>query len=137
MKEGFDPPKNEQSYRKIKIDSGTMRLFKQLIDTMPDNIHKLVFFSLSSKYKVISNNNVNSLLQKTLEYLNIQPISIHGLRHKNASVLLYQKVSIYYVSERLGYSNIETTLSYYAQVIKELRARDEKSTIKTFEDMTG
>lgn len=60
---------------------------------------------------------------------------MHGLRHTHASVLLYKKVSIYYVSERLGHSNIETTLKEYTHVIKELRVEDEIGTMKTFEEM--
>lgn len=60
---------------------------------------------------------------------------MHGLRHTHASVLLYKKVSIYYVSERLGHSDIETTLKEYTHVIKELRVEDERGTMKTFEEM--
>lgn len=50
-------------------------------------------------------------------------------------MLLYKKVSIYYVSERLGHSDIETTLKGYTDVIKELREEDELGTINTFEKM--
>ncbi|WP_318246279.1 tyrosine-type recombinase/integrase [Bacillus sp. PS06] len=60
---------------------------------------------------------------------------MHGLRHTHASVLLYRKVDINYVSERLGHSNIETTYKHYSHVIKELREEDEKLTIETFENM--
>ena len=70
-----------------------------------------------------------------LKSLDIELISVHGLRHTHASILLYRKVSIYYVSERLGHKDIDTTLKYYAHIIKELRVRDEKSTIATFEKM--
>ncbi|MEC1714993.1 tyrosine-type recombinase/integrase [Schinkia azotoformans] len=135
MHEGFGPTKNEQSIRKIKMDKQTMNAFKKLFDSTPKNIHDLVFFSAKSKYKVISNGYANKLLEKVLKELNIDPISVHGLRHTHASVLLYKKVSIYYVSERLGHSDIDTTMSYYSHVIKELRERDEKSTIETFENM--
>jgi len=57
------------------------------------------------------------------------------LRHTHASILLYKKVTIYYVSERLGHADIETTLQSYAHIVKELRKQDEKSTIKIFEVM--
>jgi integrase len=60
---------------------------------------------------------------------------MHGLRHTHASVLLYKKVSIYYVSERLGHSDIETTLKEYTHEVKELRVEDERATMKTFEEM--
>lgn len=114
-----------------------LHLIGGLFEKTDNNVHDLIFFSHSSKYKIISNNAVNKLLGKVLEELNIDEISVNSLRHTHASVLLYQKVSIYYVSERLGHGDIETTMSYYAHVIKELRERDEKSTVKIFESMTG
>src|SRR5699024_4410388 len=102
-----------------------------------DNIHQLVFYSPSSKYKIISNNASNNLLRKTLKKLDIQPITMHGLRHTHASVLLYKKVSIYYVSERLGHKDIETTLNNYSHVIKELRTKDEKASVEVYENMVS
>ncbi|MEC1718421.1 site-specific integrase [Schinkia azotoformans] len=133
--EGFGPTKNEQSNRLIKMDGKTMGHFKNFFKNMPTNIHQLVFYSPSSKYKVISNTNANKLLRKVLTELKIDPISMHGLRHTHASVLLYKKVSIYYVSERLGHGDIDTTLREYTHVIKELREKDELGTINTFERM--
>ena len=70
-----------------------------------------------------------------MKELNIDPISIHGLRHTHASILLYRRVSIYYVSERLGHKDIDTTHKYYSHVIKELREEDAKSTIGMFAKM--
>ena len=136
MHEGFGPTKNEQSNRIIKMDKNTMEVFKELLTNSPTNMYQLVFFSAQSKYKVFSNNNVNKLLQNVLRDLDIDPITVHGLRHTHASVLLFKKVSIYYVSERLGHKDIETTLKDYSHVIKELRVEDEAGTIKTFEMMS-
>lgn len=62
-------------------------------------------------------------------------ISCHGLRHTHASVLLYKDVSIYYVSERLGHADIETTLRVYSHVIRELRLRDEEKSVEVYERM--
>ncbi|NMM52124.1 tyrosine-type recombinase/integrase [Paenibacillus aquistagni] len=137
MHTGFGPTKNAQSNRVIKIDAETMKIFKELFTTLPDSPHGLVFYSPQSKYKVISNGAVNKELKSILTKNKIEPISIHGLRHTHASVLLYKKVSIYYVSERLGHEGIETTLSYYAHIVKELREQDVKSTIKIFGSMVG
>ncbi|MEY9097037.1 tyrosine-type recombinase/integrase [Paenibacillus sp. RC84] len=137
MHEGWGPTKNKQSVREIKMDSKTMQTFKTWFESIPDNIHKLVFYSPESKYKVLSNNGANSALGSLLNKLNINPISIHGLRHTHASILLYKKVSIYYVSERLGHGDVETTMKHYAHIVKELREQDEKSTMKIFDEMAG
>lgn len=135
MHDGQGPTKNEQSIRTIKMDETTMKVFKDMFDRKPDNIHGLVFYSPESKYKVISNAAANKALDHILKALKIEPITIHGLRHTHASILLYKKVSIYYVSERLGHGDIETTLQHYAHIVKELRKEDEKSTIKIFGEM--
>jgi integrase len=135
MHEGFGPTKNDKSNRVIKMDGNTMKIFKELFDKVPENIHGLVFYSPQSKYKVLSNGAVNKSLKSILEKLNVEPISVHGLRHTHASILLYKRRSIYYVSERLGHGDFQTTLETYAHVVKELRAEDEQATIETFEKM--
>lgn len=67
--------------------------------------------------------------------LGIDPITMHGLRHTHACVMLYKKVSIYYVSERLGHKDIQTILKVYSHVTKELRAEDAKATVEIFGNM--
>lgn len=133
MHEGFGPTKNEKS-RIVKMSSQVMEIFRDLFEKTPDNIHRLVFYSPSSKYKVLSNGGANKTLEAILKRLNIDPISVHGLRHTHASILLYKRVSVYYVADRLG-DDVETINMYYAHIIKELRAEDEKSTVKIIEDM--
>lgn len=138
MHEGFGTTKNKQSARIIKMDNQTMSAFRDWFNHTPDNVYRLVFFSQSSKYHVLSNGHMNKLLKSLLCELDIeQSITVHGLRHSHASILLYQGVSIYYVSERLGHSDIETTNNHYAHIVKELRERDAEQTTKLFEDMAG
>ncbi len=132
---GFAKTKNASSNRTIKMDSNTMDLFKKLFDEIPNNMHNLVFYSPRSSKKVLTNEFVNKILKKTLADLNIESISVHGLRHTHASILLYKKISIYYVSERLGHAKIDTTLNYYSHVIKELREEDTRNTLDLFEKM--
>ncbi|WML32227.1 tyrosine-type recombinase/integrase [Neobacillus sp. OS1-32] len=102
---------------------------------MPTNLQQLAFYSHASKYKVISNTTANKLLKKLLDRLNINPITFHGLRHSHASLLLCEGATIYYVSERLGHSDIDTTIKRYTHVLNELRAKDELTTVKIFEAM--
>lgn len=135
MHDGFGPPKNEQSNRVLKVDRKTMIVFKNLFNQTPENITKLVFYSPESKYKVISNAAANKRLKLILDELNIDHVTLHGLRHTHASVLLYKGVSIYYVSERLGHGDIETTLRVYTHVVKELRMKDEEKSIEVYERM--
>lgn len=135
MTEGFGNTKTEGSERTIKMDARTMQEFRMLFKRIPDNINRLVFFVHTSKYKVISNGAVNKTLRNILEELNLPKITIHGCRHTHVGVLLYKKVSIYYISERLGHSTINTTLTYYAHLLKEMRQTDEENTVEVLEHM--
>lgn len=132
---GFGSTKNDESIRIIKVDKITMDAFNHLLKANPSNMHQLVFYSSSSKYRVISNTNANKLLRNILKELKINPITMHGLRHTHASVLLYQKVSMNYVSERLGHKDVETTWKTYAHILNEMRTEDEQETVSIFEEM--
>lgn len=133
MPSGFGPTKNEQSKRVIGIDPKVMKEFKKLFMTTPDNIHRLVFFSPTSKYKVLSNTAVNKSLKKALDALEIKnKITAHELRHTHASALIYKKVSIVYISERLGHSSPDITYRRYSHVMKELRVEEENVAINMY-----
>lgn len=115
-----------------------MEVFNDLFEKMPINLNQLVFYSSQSKYRVISNANANKLLNKAQNEIEInKPVSFHGLRHTHASILLYKKVSIYYVSERLGHEDIQTTLKTYAHILKELRIEDETKTTEVLEELAA
>ncbi|WP_049773664.1 site-specific integrase [Salisediminibacterium selenitireducens] len=129
---GFGKTKNPQSLRKVSVDKVTMEHFYQLKVSAIENEHGLVFFSPSSKYNVISNTASNKLLKKTLQNLGLKVVSMHGLRHTHASVLLYKKISLYYVSERLGHGDIQTTSKEYTHVLSELRIEDQDQARKIF-----
>lgn len=135
MPKGFGPTKNKRSNRIIEVDDITMNQFNVLFKTLKPNLHGLAFYSPESKYQVISNTNANKLLKKTLSELGFDSITVHGLRHTHACVMLYRKVSIYYVSERLGHQDIETTHRHYSHITKELREEDAKRTTSIFAKM--
>jgi integrase len=136
MSVGFCSLKNTSSDRIIVVDKKTMGLFKELFKGIPDNPNHLVFYNQKSIYKVITNEQANDVLKEVLREINIRPlISAHALRHTHTSVLIYKKASWKYVSERLGHSDIETTLKIYTHLLKEAREEDEKLTVETFENM--
>lgn len=138
MHEGFGPTKNEQSVRTIKMGKKVMSAFEKLFDSMTDNIYQLVFFSPSAKYHVLSNSGMNRLLKKLLVEIKAEKtISVHGLRHTHASILLYKKATINSIAERLGHKDIQTTNKHYAHVIKELKTEDELLAATTFDQMAS
>lgn len=79
--------------------------------------------------KPISNNAVNKRLRYYLDMDGSKPITFHGLRHTHASYLLSKDIAIQYVSERLGHSDVNITLSVYAHLLDKKREQETAATI--------
>ncbi len=60
----------------------------------------------------------------TTKAANVPVISIHGLRHTHASLLLFAGVSIASVARRLGHASMTTTQKTYLHIIQELENKD-------------
>ena len=58
-------------------------------------------------------------------------ISIHGLRHTHASLLLFAGVSIASVARRLGHASMTTTQKTYLHIIQELENKDVDLVMRT------
>lgn len=114
---GFLPTKNKSSVRKVPIDWQTVIQFSELIKNLPED--KPIFV----KGKVY-NSTVNDILARYCKKAGIPVISIHGLRHTHASLLLFAGVSIASVARRLGHSSMNTTQKTYLHIIQELENRD-------------
>ena len=116
---GFAETKNESSIRKIQIDWSTATKFSKIIQGMDYNMP--IFIQQGQK---VYNSTVNDTLERHCKKLDIPVISIHGLRHTHASLLLYAGVSLASVSRRLGHSDIVTTEKIYLHIIRELESQD-------------
>lgn len=114
---GFLPTKNKSSVRKIQIDWQTVIQFSELLKALPED--KPIFV----KGKVY-NSTVNDILGRYCKAANIPVISVHGLRHTHASLLLFAGVSIASVARRLGHSSMTTTQKTYLHIIQELENKD-------------
>lgn len=116
-KGGFMPTKNASSVRKIQIDWQTVIQFSELIKNLPDD--KPIFTS-----NKVYNSTINDILEKHCKNVGIPVISVHGLRHTHASILLFAGVSIASVAHRLGHSSMTTTQKTYLHIIQELENTD-------------
>lgn len=114
---GFLPTKNQSSVRKIQIDWQTVIQFSELVKLLPQDEPIFV------KGKVY-NSTVNAILSRKCKELQIPEISIHGLRHTHASLLLFAGVSIASVARRLGHASMTTTQKTYLHIIQELENKD-------------
>ncbi len=79
-------------------------------------------------YDTCSNSAVNTYLRKiqTQTGLHANQITLHGLRHTHASLLIYADVNIMIIAERLGHKDVTVTQTVYAHVLDETRKRKEE-----------
>lgn len=115
---GFLPTKNKSSIRKVQIDWQIVIQFSELIKGLPED--QPIFINKDRIY----NSTVNGILARHCSSLNIPVITIHGLRHTHASLLLFAGVSIASVARRLGHASMTTTQKTYLHIIHELESKD-------------
>ena len=114
---GFMPTKNQSSVRKIQIDWQLIIQFSTLVKDLPED--EPIFVS-----EKVYNSTVNDILTRHCKKADIPVISVHGLRHTHASLLLFAGVSIASVAQRLGHSSMTTTQKTYLHIIQELENKD-------------
>ena len=115
---GFLPTKNKSSVRKIQIDWQTVVQFSELVKGLEEE--KPIFIQKEKVY----NSTVNDVLERRCKKAKIPVITIHGLRHTHASLLLFAGVSIGSVARRLGHASMTTTQKTYLHIIHELENQD-------------
>ena len=114
---GFLPTKNKSSVRKIQIDWQIVVQFSELVKGLPKD--EPIFVN-----KKTYNSTVNDVLTRHCKKANIPVITVHGLRHTHASLLLFAGVSIASVARRLGHASMTTTQKTYLHIIQELENKD-------------
>lgn len=115
---GFAPTKNQSSIRKVTFDWEIAFQFQQLIKDLPRD--KPIFVIKDKIY----NSTVNVILERHCKNMKITVITVHGLRHTHASLLLYNGVSIASVAKRLGHADMTTTQKTYLHIVQELENKD-------------
>ena len=115
---GFLPTKNKSSVRKIQIDWQTVIQFSELVKKLPED--EPIFVKKTCVY----NSTVNDILSRHCKSVGVPVITMHGLRHTHASLLLFAGVSIASVARRLGHASMTTTQKTYLHIIQELENQD-------------
>ena len=121
-------PKSKSSVRKISIDDGTSVLLKKW-----KLAQKKELFKRGIKYKEKqlcfsdSKNNLldlmwlNRKMKQVCKKYDFKEIRIHGFRHTHCSLLFESGFTIQEVQDRLGHSDLKTTMSIYAHVTEKQR----------------
>ncbi|MBM6776983.1 site-specific integrase [Collinsella tanakaei] len=126
---GFLPTKNRSSVRKVAIDWQLIVQFSELVKGLPDDQPIFV------KGRVY-NSTLNGILARRCLQAEVPVISVHGLRHTHASLLLFAGVSVASVARRLGHSSMNTTQKIYLHIIQELENRDVDLVMRSLSGLT-
>ncbi len=122
-------PKTKGSRRTINMSSTVYSLLKEhqkhqfeLRCSLEHFAHpEMVFTSGLGNYK--DRCALNTSFKRHLKNTDFNFLTLHGLRHSNATLLLNAGVDIKVVSEHLGHSDIGTTGNIYADVLNATRRK--------------
>lgn len=122
-------PKTKHSKRTISMNSTVCELLtlqkqyqSELQDSLESFAHpEMVFTSSLGNFK--DRSALNTSLRRFLKGTEFEFITLHCLRHSNATLLLNSGVDIKIVSEHLGHSDISTTGNIYADVLESSRKK--------------
>lgn len=106
--------KTEKSTREILTDNKTMLSLKKLKLQSTSNI---IFCNSKGNYRRLSD--VQDKLNKLCKELNLKKHRVHDLRHTHASLLFASGATAKEVQERLGHTDIKTTMNIYTHVTKD------------------
>lgn len=122
-------PKTKNSKRYIAMNNTVKALLKEqrkhqleLQMAIIDFPHpEMVFTSANGNYK--DRSSLNTSLRRFLKGSSLDFLTLHCLRHSNATLLLNAGVDIKIVSEHLGHSDISVTADIYADVLDATRRK--------------
>lgn len=130
--------KNAKLYKKstktgrsriIKIDSSTIEILGEW-KKQQEQLYSPLGFNTSTKDQLIFSNKANTYIQpgqvqkwmySVQNEYSLKHVSPHGLRHSHCSLLFEAGASIKEVQDRLGHSDVKTTLDIYTHVTKKAK----------------
>ena len=125
----FQTPKTRKSIRELSLDDETLKSLKRWklqqkeiffkFNLTHNGDNQLLF--TSEENKVLYLDFLNHRLTKLLKENNLEHMTVHGFRHTHCSLLLESGVPIKEVQERMGHTDIKTTMNVYAHVTDKQR----------------
>lgn len=122
-------PKTPRSRRLIPVDGKTIGILKKwhriqkesylLLGYNTGSPEQYVFTTLKNQYYDDSTPNI--WLQRIIDKYSLPRITVHGFRHTHCSLLFEAGASLQEVQERLGHSDIKTTMDIYTHVTEKKR----------------
>jgi integrase len=112
-------PKTKCSKRTIKLPLYILQLLEKHKQTQVYNPLDMVFTdSIGGYYRVnVARNKLRAILKEN----NLPDMTLHGLRHTHASILINSDISALTVSEILGHKQAQTTLNIYSHIFEDTK----------------
>ncbi len=131
------PPKTDNSYRLLRIPEAVAAEIERRRILAESNKQQYGEQYFDHDYISCQENGLphstaamNSALSKLCSKNGLPHITVHGLRHMYAAILVEQKVPLIKISALLGHASVNTTFEYYCEVM------DENEQIITFMNHT-
>ena len=113
-------PKTEAGNRHIFLSDGTLGVLKSLKDAEGAAEDDCVFHNVRNTKRPVSEQSFNKVFKVALREAGItRRLTLHDIRHTNASLMIAKGVDAAVITERLGHSSINVTYGIYAHVIKD------------------
>lgn len=116
----FMKTKNLSSIREILIDEETLKVLQSYIEWLNENevetAEDALFIVKDGRFH---NSSINNLLRRILRELEIEPITMHKLRHTHASYLIAKGVPLQVVAKRLGHTDTQMIQRVYGHLLQE------------------
>lgn len=126
-KRAITTPKTKKSIRKIRIDlilNFQIFWYKRYYTKRINNFNSNMF--VFGYDKPLSPTTIERKKNHYCDMAHVERIRIHDFRHSHATYLLSHNVPATAIAERLGHSDVATTLNVYSHVLK----RDEKRVLR-------
>ncbi|MBP3330851.1 MAG: site-specific integrase, partial [Clostridia bacterium] len=129
-KHWLQPPKTKTSNRYIALSDILAKIFLEQKQYNGEKIAKLgkdykypemVFTTDSGNY--VDRSGLNTQFRRFVKDTEFDFITLHSLRHCNATLLINSGIDLKIVSELLGHSDVSTTANVYADVLDSAKAK--------------
>lgn len=118
------PPKTENSYRTLRVPDAIMDELRKRKILVSQEKEQMGSLFIDMDYVSCQGNGLphtvtamNNALTKLCRRNALPHITVHGLRHMYATVLMEQGVPLVKISALLGHASINTTFEYYCDVM--------------------
>lgn len=123
------PPKTRKSKRLIHLDEQTIKVVKDWRSAQAIEMLKFGYNTMDKKQLVFSNSKnqfinpqkIGQKLDSLIKKYDLKRVTPREFRHTHCSILFVAGATIKEVQDRLGHSDIKTTMNIYAHVTKNVK----------------